>query len=56
MTGEYPVIDLSDRSLAEYWAQRGPDAGHPFTLLRGDAAFWQLDLASLHERTRGGAE
>lgn len=52
-TGEYPALDLSDRSLAEYWAQREPGAGHPFTLLRGNADFWQLDLAPLYERTRG---
>lgn len=50
--GEYPAIDLSDRNLAEYWAQRGPEASHPFTLRRGDAGFWQLDLAPLRERTR----
>lgn len=51
-TGEYPDIDLSDQSLSEYWAQRGPGESHPFTLLRGAAGFWQLDLAPLYERTR----
>lgn len=51
-SGEYPDIDLSDLRLSEYWAQRGPAERHPFTLLRGDARFWQLDLAPLYERTR----
>ncbi len=51
-TDEYPDIDLSDQSLSEYWAQRGPAVSHPFTLLRGDAGFWQLDLEPLYERTR----
>lgn len=51
-TGEYPDIDLSDQSLSEYWAQHGSGASHPFTLLRGDAGFWQLDLVPLYERTR----
>lgn len=52
VAGAYPDIDLSDRSLSEYWAQHDPEARHPFTLLRGDADFWQLDLAPLYERTR----
>ncbi|WP_139150691.1 hypothetical protein [Halofilum ochraceum] len=51
-TGGYPDIDLTGQGLSEYWAQHDRGASHPFTLLRGDAHFWQLDLAPLYERTR----
>lgn len=47
-----PQIDLSGENVAEYWAQYPPGAEHEFTLLRGSAGFYQLEMTPLHERTR----
>lgn len=47
-----PPIDLSGKRLDEYWEQYPPGTEHPFTLLRGDAGFHQLDMEPLHARTR----
>ena len=50
--GPWPPIDLSGRNLPEYWAQYPEGTEHEFTLMRGDAGFYQLDLAPFHARTR----
>ncbi len=47
-----PRIDLSGEDVDEYWTQYPPGSGHAFTLLRGSAGFYQLDLAPFYERTR----
>lgn len=47
-----PSIDLSGQDVPEYWALYPHGAEHPFTLLRGDAGFYQLEIAPFHERTR----
>jgi hypothetical protein len=47
-----PAIDLSGKSLPEYWAEYPEGTEHEFTLMRGDAGFYQLDLGPFHARTR----
>lgn len=48
----YPAIDLTDIQAGEYWAAHPPGSSHEFTLMRGDAAFYQLDLSPLYARTK----
>lgn len=47
-----PAIDLSGRNLPEYWAEYPEGSQHEFTLMRGDAGFYQLNLAPFRARTR----
>lgn len=48
----YPAIDLTDIQADEYWAALPPGSFHEFTLMRGEAAFYQLDLLPLYARTK----
>lgn len=47
-----PSIDLSGEDVPEYWSLYPHGAEHPFTLLQGDADFYQLEMGPFHERTR----
>jgi hypothetical protein len=47
-----PAIDLSGEDLAEYWSEYPAGATHEFTLLRGAAGVYQLEMAPFYERTR----
>jgi hypothetical protein len=48
----FPAVDLSGLGVPEYWAGYPPGARHEFTLQKGSAGFYQLDLAPVYERTR----
>lgn len=51
--GEHlPALDLSGLGVPEYWAEYPPRTRHEFTLLKGSAGFYQLELAPVYERTR----
>lgn len=47
-----PAVDLSGLGVPEYWAEYPPGTRHEFTLIKGSAGFYQLDLAPVYDRTR----
>ena len=50
--GDFPEVDLRSEKVPEYWEQFPPGSEHDFTLLRGDAGFYQLDPGAFYRKTR----
>ena len=50
--GDYPKLILNDLDIYEYWEQYPPGTEHEFTLQRGIAGFYQVDLNPLYAQTR----
>lgn len=50
--GSYPVIDLRDLEIPEYWSTYPPGAEHPFRILSVGKGRYVLLMAPLFQRTR----
>jgi hypothetical protein len=56
LNGELPDIDMSGHRGKEYWQQLERGSLHDFTLLRGKAGFYQLQMQPLNQKIRAWYE